>query len=180
MEPFASMNIKYKLVNDEVHETPMNVYSYSDKSVALTFTEHFGKSFIEHLKELGKYNPKLKDIGKGWIFAKSKYENLQQLIGKISSYEIKGVVPTVYGSAPISTDFFKNVGAPPEIVTLFQTLIFKLQNITDLNVASTETERYLYGPSKEVDRYLNDYSIKSKFRLDLNEKSIAVYSLSEK
>ena len=66
----------------------LRLYVYSDKSVALTTGESFGKLYSHALKTLGTFNPRLK-VGAGWIFSKTKYPDLQTLIGNITTGQIQ-------------------------------------------------------------------------------------------
>ena len=92
MEPAASVKINYTLSNDELFETEVKIYDYTEKSVAVEATEHFGRAFTDKLKDLANYNPKLK-FGKGWVLSKKKYPELQKLMTQISEGKIKGNIP---------------------------------------------------------------------------------------
>jgi hypothetical protein len=96
MEPFATTRIKYTLTNNETLETELKFFTYSDKSIAIQMSEHFGKAMTEELTKLyGRYNPKLK-IGPGWVFSNSRYPEIQTLLQKIIKGEIKGAIPKTY------------------------------------------------------------------------------------
>lgn len=96
MDPFAITRIKYTLTNNETLETELKFFTYSDKSIAIQMSEHFGKAMTEELTKLyGRYNPKLK-IGPGWVFSNSRYPEIQTLLQKVINGEIKGAIPKIY------------------------------------------------------------------------------------
>ncbi len=101
MEPFNTVSVKYMTVDNKEHETIIELYDYTEKSIVMKSDDYFGKCFTENLKPIGKYNPNLK-IGKGWLFAKTKYSNLQQLISDIMELKIKGAVPYTENKIDVS------------------------------------------------------------------------------
>ena len=76
----------------------LRLYAYSEKSVALTTGESFGKSYSHALKTLGTFNPRLK-VGAGWIFSRTKYPDLQTMIGNITTGQIPPQTPS-YNKSP--------------------------------------------------------------------------------
>jgi hypothetical protein len=75
----------------------LSLYDYTEKSVALTTGESFGKSYSHVFKNIGSFNPRLK-VGPGWIFSKAKYPELQALISNITSGQVQPQPQTGYTS----------------------------------------------------------------------------------
>ena len=139
MEPFATTIIKYQLKNNETLETELKFYTYSDKSIAIQMSEHFGKAMTEELTKLnGKYNPRLK-IGPGWIFANSRYPEIQGLLQKIINGEIKGDVPKIYTKAIVT-------GEEPAILKAFKTTIQATGSIEGFH----QFNDYFFGEREKV------------------------------
>ena len=138
MEPFAAIKIKYQLKNNETLETELKFYTYSDKSIAMQTSEHFGKAMTEELTKLyGRYNPKLK-IGPGWVFANSRYPEIQVLLQKIVNGEIKGDVPKVFTKTVSEEE--------PAIVKTFRSLVQSTGNIEGVQ----QYKDYLFGEREQV------------------------------
>jgi hypothetical protein len=158
MEPSSSTKINYKLKNDESFETDIKIYVYTEKSIVMTCSEHFGKSFAEQLKTFGKYNGNLK-IGKGWIFANSKYANLQTLISDIISFKIMGEIPyeakkseSIYDiSGPLGQLYMEN-----PIVTEFKKFISKLNDVKDKTVVNSNVLTYILGSVESVNATMEE------------------------
>lgn len=171
MQPAATVKINYMLVNDEVFDSDISIYTYTEKSVAMTCNEHFGKAFLEYLKEIGKYNPNLK-IGKGWILSVSKYKELQNLIAKISDKQIKGAIPVVYRRKSVE------LVAPiiePMVVLNFKNLISELTNEKESkNIFTTQDNTYIWGSKIEVQNILTNMNKEAITTFTLNDKCIVV------
>jgi hypothetical protein len=158
MEPASKTKISYKLINDETFDTEINIYVYTEKSIAMTCTEHFGKSFVENLKSInGKYNAKLK-IGKGWIFSNDKYPALQNLVSDIMSFKIKGVVPfetkkvDIYEiSGPLGQLHMEN-----PMVSEFKKFMTKLSDVKTKTVYESTGKTYIFGPKEEVESAITE------------------------
>ena len=169
MEPVHRTSINYELTNDEKFETHIYIYTYTTKSIVMTCSDHFGKSFSENLKNYGTYNPRLK-MGKGWVFSNVKYPNLQQLILDISTFKIKGTVPY---EAPKKMEPL--VGGPlgilpiePPIVQDIKSLFMKLADSKGKTVFEAGEHKYVWGEKDEVDTYFNENGKKSiyEFKTD--------------
>ena len=142
MEPFNSLTIKYQTQNSEDNETEVKLYNYTDRSIALQSSDHFGKSFTDELIKInGKYNPKLK-IGSGWVFSNKKESTIIELLEKINNKELKGVEPKVYGATK----------KEPSEVTAFIN-IFKLINIvkSDVEVYVNNGQTFIWGKQAKVE-----------------------------
>jgi hypothetical protein len=158
MEPASKTEISYKLVNDETFETEISIYVYTEKSIAMTCTEHFGKSFSENLKMInGKYNAKLK-IGKGWIFSNDKYPALQNLVSDIMTFKIKGVVPfeakkvDIYEiSGPLGQLHMEN-----PMVSEFKKFMNKLSDVKTKTVYKSGDKIYIFGPKEDVETCMTE------------------------
>lgn len=154
--PVAITKVVYKLTNDEVFDSEVKIYKYSEKSVAITASEHFGKAFKTQLSEIGSYNGKLR-IGKGWIFSNMKYPALQEIFEKISKEELKGEIPVEYGSkssVALSADGpLGPMKTEPALVTLTKQLMGKLSMTTDSNqnVFVDGVHTYVWGGIDKVD-----------------------------
>lgn len=152
--PSVSINVTYYLNdNEEPFETPLNVFDYTEKSIAMTANEHFGKSFTDQLKEIGSYNPKLK-IGKGWVFSKLKYPALQTLIGNIIDKKVRGNPPVEYptykscvgGTGPLGP-----LPVEPEIVSEFRNLMSRVSGLkTGHTIFISGEHTYIWGSKNEV------------------------------
>jgi hypothetical protein len=148
MQPAASVKVNYILTNDEVFETDIIVYAYTEKSIAFTCSEHFGKAFSEYLKEVASYNPKLK-IGKGWVLSNPKYPKLQEIIAKICDKQIKGIIPVVYNRRK-SVELVAPI-IEPSIITNFKNLINNLNEETESkNIYVNQDKTYIWGKKDEV------------------------------
>lgn len=159
MDPISVVDISYKIKDDsESYKTKVSVYQYTEKSMAITIDEKFGKSFANSLKENGgKFNPKL-SIGKGWIFATSKFGKVQELFSKISSFEVLGE-PVVEYSKPAESlnGILGNISAPPALVSSFKTFLVKLNSSDELVSHSEANKIYVYGDLKSVSDFMKDY-----------------------
>jgi hypothetical protein len=148
MQPAANVKVNYILLNDEVFETEIVVYAYTEKSIAFTCSEHFGKAFSEYLKDIASYNPKLK-IGKGWVLSNPKYPKLQELIAKISDKQIKGAIPTLYNRRK-SVELVAPI-VEPSIITNFKNLIENLnEEKENKTIYVNQDKTYIWGKKDEV------------------------------
>ena len=162
MEPFSTLKIKYYLKeNDESKdsalEAEIKIYDYSDLSIVMICDENFGKSFAETFKTIGKYNGKLK-IGKGWVFAKKNYGNLQQIVNDIISFKIKGETPVDYTSKNIvQVDGpLGSLPSEPAIVKEFKKLITSLNSSKYKNLYTSGDKTYLWGDNDSVNSTLSE------------------------
>jgi len=177
MEPFAETTVSYKLTNDEIFESVIKIYVYTERSIAITTNEHFGRAFVEKLREIGTFNPKL-SIGKGWVFSNVKYPLLQQLIKKIMDYEIKGVVPVSYGTPQNITNFFKPMKVVPHVVTHMSNLICQLSddNLTGKSIFVDEDENktYIWGNVIDVRKCIEEMQKPVKVSFEFNGNMVAI------
>jgi hypothetical protein len=166
MDPVSVVDISYKIKEDsESYKTKVSVFQYTEKSIAITIDERFGKSFSNVLKENGgKFNPKL-SIGKGWIFPTSKFGKIQDLFSKISSSEILGEPVPDYSKIPDSLNgILGNISAPPSLIVNFKSLLSKIITSTGEPIIYTEGNKiYIYGEIKAVSNFLKDYPDKPVF-----------------
>jgi len=171
MQPSATTKIKYILTNDEEFVTDIAIYTYTEKSIAFTCSEHFGKSFSEQLKVIASYNPKLK-IGKGWVLSNLKYPALQELTGKINAGEIKGAIPPVYRRKSVC------LCAPliePSIVTSFKNIISLLgEEKENKTVYITPEHTYIWGKKDEVFSAVVGMEKEILNQFDMGEKCIII------
>jgi hypothetical protein len=173
MEPAFTIEINYALKNDESFNTSISIYKYTDKSIAMMCSEHFGKSFKENLSEIGSFNPRLK-IGKGWIFSNTKYPALNELIQFISEKKIKGSVPIDYTNKNISASTFfsplSETNVDPPLVSTIKILYTKIKETkTDTKTVHTSGDyTYVWGKRDEVIPYIASLnkSIISEFNSD--------------
>lgn len=159
--PAAITKIKYKLTNDEVFESEVKIYKYSERSIAITTSEHFGKAFKVQLSEIGSYNGKLR-IGKGWVFPNLKYPGLQELCEKISKEEIKGEIPVEYNKTYNSSDGpLGPLKSEPAIVSCMKQLIAKLSVTTDSNqnIFMDGGHTYVWGSVEKVDSLIKELKL---------------------
>ena len=94
--------------NNATETAELKLYDYSDKSVALTTGETFGRAYSHALKGLGVYNKNLR-VGQGWIFAKTKYTDLNKLLGDITSGLVR---PQVFVTSPSRTPSLRSAASP--------------------------------------------------------------------
>jgi hypothetical protein len=171
MQPQATVKIPYKLTNDEEFITDVAIYNYTEKSVAITCTEHFGRAFTEQLKTIASYNPKLK-IGKGWILSNSKYPALQELTAKIRAFEIKGAIPPVYRRKSVC------LCAPiiePSIITSFKNIISLLAEEKESKTVYTTPEHtYVWGKKDDVFSTIVSMQKEIINQFDMGEKCIVI------
>jgi hypothetical protein len=159
--PAAITKIIYKLTNDEVFESEVKIYKYSERSIAITASEHFGKSFKLQLSDIGRYNGKLR-IGKGWVFPTLKYPALQELCEKISKEEIKGEIPVEYNKTYTSSDGpLGPLKSEPAVVSCMKQLISKLSLTTDSNqnVFMDGANTYVWGSIDKVDSLVKEMNL---------------------
>jgi hypothetical protein len=90
--------------NSATEVAELKLYDYTEKSVALTTGETFGRAYSHVLKGIGAYNKNLK-VGQGWVFAKTKYPDLQKLIGDITSGLVR---PQVFVTSPSRAPSLRN------------------------------------------------------------------------
>ena len=91
----AYWNFKYQISLRGEEEHVVNLYHYTEKSVALVTTTNFGKAFAKNFKQLnGRFNPRL-NINNiptaGWIFRadNKSQEAVNNLLKDIHSGNIK-------------------------------------------------------------------------------------------
>ena len=176
MDPLSIVEISYKVKESsdslESLKTSVKVYQYTEKSMAISIEEKFGKSFANSLKEIGgKFNPKL-SIGKGWIFPVSKFNKVQELFGKINTFEILGEPVVEYEKKTASLDgILGNISAPPPLVTNVKTFLSKLNSFGEEPVVYNEGNKvYIFGLAKDVAPIHNNYTDKS-VALEINTKT---------
>lgn len=155
--PAFTFDLSYKLKDDSEHTTKVLLYVYTEKSLVIKTDENFGKSFTENLKEAGgKYNPKLRvGIDKGWVFPNSKKPELDEVLTKINSGEIKGEVIKVYTKKETKTDgLLGGMPVEPAMITKFKLLVAQLMS-SNISTTYKETEKtYFYGTKEEVMSFL--------------------------
>ena len=159
--PAAITKIVYKLTNDEVFESEVKIYKYSERSVAITTSEHFGKAFKAVLSEIGSYNAKLR-IGKGWVLSNLKYPALQEMFEKISKEELKGEIPVEYNKTYSSSDGpLGPLKSEPGIVTNVKQLMNKLTMSTDSNqnIFMDGAHKYVWGSIEKVDSLVKEMNL---------------------
>jgi hypothetical protein len=160
MEPIHIVMVKYEVDGDEESfETEVKVFKYTDRSIAITTSEHFGKSFTEELKNIGGiYNGKLK-VGAGWVFSNGKYPALQGVFNRIINSEIKGSNPKAKKEmtfAPLVTE--------PAIVSDFKGIFEKLSNAkNNLNTFNSDGKIFAWGNKEEVEKFVNGKTIVGQF-----------------
>lgn len=150
MNPDKTTLIKYILQNNEEFETIISTYSYSERSIAIQTSEHFGKAFTDELVKMnGRFNAKLK-IGAGWVFSNNKKATLEEFFAKVNNKEIKGVIPKIYPKSnvgptgPASTE--------PDIVSNFKNLFTSLSNKnTAVEVFTGPDQTFIYGENSAVE-----------------------------
>lgn len=154
-DPVTATNITYFLTNGESFNAEIKIYNYTEKSIAMISTEHFGKAFAEQLKINGKYNAKLR-MGKGWIFPKSKYANLQNLVAEIIEGKIKGEMPMEFNKTDISSISgpLGNFIEEPAMVADFKKLINKLSETRNKTIFNINDKTYIWGENEAVDSSL--------------------------
>jgi len=149
METLKTIPVKYVVQNGEEHNTVIQVYQYSERSIAMQGSEHFGKAFTDEMIKInGKFNPKLK-IGAGWVFSNSKLPVLEDLLTRINKGEVKGMVPKIYTKA--------NVGptgpavSEPDIVSMAKNMFITLSNKKDaVEVFTTPDQTFIWGENTQV------------------------------
>jgi hypothetical protein len=164
--PAISMQVGYILVNDEDFETTLEVYNYTDSSFAISVSEHFGKAFREKLKEIGGiYKPSLNRAPhKGWIFSRGKYGSLQELVKKILSKEVKGLVPVEYkkkNTEMLSDGPLGPLPSLPGIVNSYKLFVEKStpEFSNEVQMFVEGSNRYIWGPSEAVDKMLEELKL---------------------
>jgi len=159
--PAAITKIVYKLTNGEVFESEVKIYKYSERSVAITTSEHFGKAFKAVLSEIGSYNAKLR-IGKGWVLSNLKYPSLQEMFEKISKEELKGEIPVEYNKTYSSNDGpLGPLKSEPGIVTNVKQLMNKLTMTADSNqnIFMDGAHTYVWGSIEKVDSLMKEMNL---------------------
>lgn len=182
-EPSVQVHIVYKLVNDDDFETDIRVYTYSERSIAITTTEHFGKAFKTQLADInGKYNKNLK-IGAGWVFSNLKYPALQELIGKITSFEIKGEIPVEYGKKSSFNPLNGATGPLGPIPTEPKLISLMKQSLQELTACSQHSKniftdgngnKYVWGTIETVDTLVKDMGLRPHTHLQTLSHKIVV------
>jgi len=121
MQPY--WNFKYNLVLRGEEEHTVELYHYTEKSIALITTINFGKAFSKEFKQLnGRFNPRLQineNVTPGWIFRadNKSQENLNNLLKNI---HIGSVKPEFSGvTEPIFDEKTRN----NKIVNMMTTII---------------------------------------------------------
>lgn len=160
MEPIHTVMIKYDVVGDEESfETEVKVYKYTERSIAITTSEHFGKSFTDELRNInGSYNGKLK-VGAGWVFSNTRYPALQGLFNKIINGELKGAdlkAKKEIAFAPLISE--------PALVTDFKNIFEKLSaSKNNLNTFVTDGKTFAWGGKTEVEKFADGKTIIGQF-----------------
>ena len=165
--PAVSIKINYTLVNNEVLETTLDVYNYTEKSFAIRITEHFGKAFKDQFKEVGgRYNPSLSiPSGKGWVFSRNKYGQFQEMVDKIIKGEIKGEVPVIYSkkkNVEMKTDSaLAMLPSIPPIVSGFKQFFEKASSSfgSEVQMYNEGSNRYIWGPNNKVDSVAEELNL---------------------
>jgi hypothetical protein len=150
MNPDKTILVKYILQNNEEFESIITTYSYSERSIAIQTSEHFGKAFTDELVKMnGRFNAKLK-IGSGWVFSNNKRAILDEFLTKVNNKEIKGVIPKIYPknnvgpTGPASTE--------PDIVSNFKNLFTSLSNKnTAVEIYTGTDQTFIYGENGAVE-----------------------------
>lgn len=171
MEPSATVEISYTLVNDEEFNVELKVYTYTTRSIVLQCTEHFGKSFTEELTKVGGiFNGKLK-LGPGWVFSNHKYSLLQGLVQKISGGEIKGKIPymkLVPGKALGDKDkILGSIDIDPPIISNFKTLLQSMSETNGKTIMVSQDKTFVWGDETEVNKCVEEMAkpISAKFSM---------------
>jgi len=177
MNPSSVTKIKYCLVNDEKYETDIKIYVYSEKSIAMTCDEQFGRAFSGYLKNLGTYNGKLK-IGKGWIFANTKYPELQKMMSDIIECKVKGIVPVDYNK-PVVSNVDGPLGILPTevpIVSDFRKFIEKLEIVNTRNILTKTDKTYVWGETSDVEVYMIENGKVPNVKVTTEKNSFVVFN----
>jgi len=165
--PALSIKVKYTLVNEETSETQLDVYNYTEKSFAISITEHFGKAFKDQFKEVGgRYNPSLSSVPhKGWVFSRNKYGSFQEMIDKIIKGEIKGAVPVIYTKKKAvemkSDSALAMLPTIPPIVSGFKQFFEKANSCfgSEIQMHTEGANRYIWGPNSKVDNVAEELNL---------------------
>jgi hypothetical protein len=155
--PAFTFDLSYKLKDDSEHTNKISLYVYTEKSLVIKSDENFGKSFAENLKEAGgKYNAKLRvGIDKGWVFPNSKKPELDEVLTKINSGEIKGEVIKIYTKKETKTEgLLGGMPVEPQFITKFKLLVSQLINTNGSNIYKETEKTYFYGTKDEVLSFL--------------------------
>ncbi len=155
--PAFTFDLSYKLKDDSEHTTKISLYVYTEKSLVIKSDENFGKSFAENLKEAGgKYNAKLRvGIDKGWVFPNSKKAELDEVLTKINSGEIKGEIIKVYTKKETKTEgLLGGMPVEPPMITKFKLLVAQLMGSNSSNTYKETEKTYFYGTTEEVMTFL--------------------------
>jgi len=87
LEPQFTQDFEVE-IDGETTSHNVSLFEYK-KSIVLKTTKELGSAFSKYLKEAsGKWNPHL-GIGPGWVFPQSKNEELNEVLQKIHSGELK-------------------------------------------------------------------------------------------
>ena len=176
--PAVITKIVYKLTNNEVFESEIKIYKYSERSVAITSSEHFGKAFKTVLSEIGSYNAKLR-IGKGWVLSNLKYPALQEMFEKISKEELKGEIPVEYNKTYSSNDGpLGPMKSEPSIVTNVKQLIGKLSMTTDSNqnIFMDGAHTYVWGSIEKVNSLVSEMKLRPMMTFETLAHKLVVSS----
>jgi hypothetical protein len=160
--PAATTKISYKLVNNESFESEINIYKYTERCIAITTSDHFGKSFKTPLSELGSFNTKLR-IGKGWVFPNTRYPALQTLFEKISKDEVKGDVPMEYNKKDYASASgpLGQFPSEPNVVTSMKQLFSKLSLTveSEKNIFIENDNKYIWGTTEKVNSLIKEMNV---------------------
>jgi hypothetical protein len=181
MEPFSVLKVKYQIKSNTESsdvselETEIKIYDYSDLSIVMLCDESFGKSFSETFKTIGKYNGKLK-IGKGWVFSKSKYGKLQQIISDIISFKIKGEIPVIYTKNIVeATDGpLGSIPVEPSIVKDFKKILNNLSETVDKMTYTSNGKTYVWGKVEDVNSFISETGALDNVVYGLQTKSHSI------
>jgi hypothetical protein len=173
MEVSKTISVKYALNNGEDFSDTVKIYNYSERSIAIQMNEHFGKAFTEEfIKINGKFNPKLK-IGAGWVFSNNKLPVLEDLLNKINSKEIKGVIPKIYPKSNVGPT--GPVANEPDIVSLAKNMFITLSNKKDsVEVFTGPDQTFIWGENSQVQATVQKMNKSVFVQFNTSVKSIVI------
>jgi hypothetical protein len=155
--------------------TDYHIHDYSEKAIAVTTSEEFGRAHKDKFIENGgKYNPHL-SVGKGWIFSKKRRDDVEKMLSSL-----KSSTPVV-ASAAISEVKTKPVfaGIPKNKASIKDTLSTLLDLLGDVKTTKTiaynDTMQILIGPpTLELPEGATLY-----VQLNTGEKTLFLYEAAE-
>lgn len=155
--PAFTFDLSYTLKDNSEHSTKISLYVYTEKSLVIKSDEIFGKSFAETLKEAGgRYNAKLRvGIDKGWVFPSSKKPELDEVLTKINSGDIKGEIVKSYAKKETKSEgLLGGMPVEPVMITKFKMLVSQLMGSSGSNTYKETEKTYFYGTKEEVMTFL--------------------------